>query len=509
MAFAEYDAFDATGLADLVRRREVSAADLVDEAIRRAEAIDPSLHFLVHRRFERARAEATQVGTDGPFVGVPFLLKDLLAALAGEPMSSGSRLLRGTVSAESSSLVRRYLAAGVIVLGKTSTPELGIYPTTEPEAFGPTRNPWDPARTPGGSSGGSAAAVAAGIVPIASGGDGGGSIRIPASCCGLFGLKPSRGRTPQGPETHLWAGGVVEHVLTRTVRDSARMLDATAGPDAGAPYAAPPPERPFAAEVSREPGRLRISVTTTPFLPGAVHPDCVRAVEEAARLLEELGHEVQEGAPRVDPAAFARCFLLMVVGETEATLREVAAARGRAVRREEVEHATWLLASLARVVPAGDHAYALKRLYAMAREASAFFDGCDVLLTPTLAQPPPLLGTLGPGRLERVAMELVHRMRGLRVGRLFYDLGGLDRLAESVYAFMPFTPLFNVTGQPSMSVPLAASEDGMPVGVMLTAKLNDEATLFRLAGQLERARPWSDRRPQIHAQDLPAPGRSD
>ncbi|MBI3455692.1 MAG: amidase, partial [Candidatus Rokubacteria bacterium] len=291
--FPEYEAYDGLGLAELVRRKEVAPAELVEAAIERIERRNPRLNAVIHTLYEEARARATGPLPAGPFAGVPFLLKDLAAAYAGAPLRSGSRFLAGWRPDHHAELVRRFLAAGVIVLGKTNTPELGLLPITEPRLFGPTRNPWDPERSPGGSSGGSAAAVAARMVPMASGGDGGGSIRIPASCCGVFGLKPSRGRTPSGPDAaERWQGLVVEHVLTLSVRDSAAMLDATAGPDPGAWHQAPPPARPFLAEVGAPPGRLRIAWSAEPALPApAVDPDCRAALEDAVRLLGDLGHE--------------------------------------------------------------------------------------------------------------------------------------------------------------------------------------------------------------------------
>lgn len=307
---AEYEHLDGLALAALVRAGEVSPSELVEEAIRRCEADGVRLGAVVAPMYEQARDMARGTLPDGPFRGVPMVLKDLLSAAAGAPLQGGSRFLRGHVPAADSEIVRRYRAAGLIPVAKSATAEFGLVPTVETQAHGPCRNPWDPTRSAGGSSGGSAAAVAARVVPLGSGGDGGGSIRIPASCCGLFGLKPTRGRTPMGPErAESWQGFAVLHALTRSVRDSAALLDATCSPEHGAPYSLPPPARPFLAEVTTPPGELRIAVTTRPLLGGQVHADCVAAVADAAALLQDLGHHVEEAAPDVDGPAFTRAFL--------------------------------------------------------------------------------------------------------------------------------------------------------------------------------------------------------
>ena len=295
-AFPDFHEYDGLGLAELVRARRVSPAELVDEAIARIEATNPRLNAVIRKMYERAHAMVRAGVPDGPFAGVPFLIKDLLATVEGVPTSCGARILKDVPQPHDSEMVRRYQAAGLVILGKTNTPEFGLLPYTEPEAFGPTNNPWDLTRTAGGSSGGSAAAVAAAMVPLAGGGDGGGSIRIPASCCGVFGLKPTRGRTPAGPDVgENWRGYVQEHVLTRSVRDSAAMLDAVAGPDVGAPYWAPPQERPYLQEVTTEPGRLRIAFSSRPLLGHDVDAECEKGLQATVRLLEGLGHELVRG----------------------------------------------------------------------------------------------------------------------------------------------------------------------------------------------------------------------
>ncbi len=494
MTHDEYLEHDALGLAERVRAGEVRPLELLELALERVRLLDPELNAVVRLMEEDARAAAA-AGPAGPFAGVPFLAKDLLSDFAGHPTSAGSALLADTPVAADSELVRRVKASGVIPFGKTNLPEMGLTPFSESEHWGVCRNPWDLERTPGGSSGGSGAAVAAGIVPMAGGGDGGGSIRIPASCCGLFGLKPSRGRTPTGPdEGLLWRGAVVEHVLTRSVRDSAAMLDATHGADPGAPVVAPPPDGPWLAEVGRPPGRLRIGFTTEPFLSDRVHPDCVAAVEDAASLLEELGHQVVEARPAVRGTDFSRAFLTMVAAELAADLDDAEVFLGRKARRDELEPTTWSLALLGRGIPAATYAGALRTLERTARETAPFFQAHDLLLTPTLGAPPARHGTLGPSGGER---RLLTALGMVGSGTLVRWAGLLDEAAADAFDFTPWTPVANATGRPAMSVPLHWNADGLPIGVHLVARLGREDVLLRLAGQLEEARPWFDRLPDL------------
>ncbi len=491
--FPEYDAHDALGLAALIRAKAVTPGELLDEALSRVAIWNPKINAVVRLMEEPARRELARGLPEGAFSGVPFLLKDLMSAVAGVPLSNGSRFMADYVPSSDGELVRRHRAAGLVLFGKTNTPELGLVPYTEPELFGPARNPWDLSRTPGGSSGGSAAAVAAGIVPMAHGGDGGGSIRIPASCCGLFGLKPTRGRTPMGPDIgDAWNGFVVEHALTRSVRDSAALLDATSGPDPGAPWYPPPPERPFLEEVSREPGQLRIAITARPFLGSRVHPDCLRVFGEAARLLRDLGHDVEEASPELDGEAFALDFVTMLCGEVRAELDEAGKKLGRAPALFELEAATHALRLLGGSIRAGEYDGAVRRLRLAGRRVGSFFEKWDVLVTPTLASPPVPIGSLQLRPAEKIAAKT---MAALRAGWLLRAAGILEATAKKTFDFMPFTPPFNVSGQPAMSVPLGVSADGLPVGVQVVGRFADEATLFRLAGQLERARPWAARRP--------------
>jgi amidase len=446
--------------------------------------------------FDSARRAAIDAPVDGAFAGVPFLLKDLSAAYAGAPLSDGSRFLRRHVPDHHSELVRRFLATGVIVVGKTNTPELGLMPVTEPEAFGPARNPWDPARTPGGSSGGSAAAVAARMVPMASGGDGGGSIRIPASCCGIFGFKPSRGRTPAGPDAaDPWQGFAIEHVLSVSVRDSAAMLDATHGADAAAYHHAPRPERPFRDEAGAEPGRLRIAWSAEPYLSASpIAAECREALERSVRLLRDLGHDLIEDRPAFDARSWIHAFVTMIAGEVRADVRDAERRAGRRAAARDFEDGTWLLRELGRTFGAGDYVSALRELKLTPQRIAGFMAErrVDALLCPTLATPPVRIGAMQPPAVDRVAQRLLGR---LRLGRLALALGVLDKALEPILGFVAFTPVFNASGQPSMSVPLHWSAAGLPIGVMLTGRYGEDAVLFRLAGQLERTQPWRDRRP--------------
>lgn len=476
MSLAEETAFmDATAQAELVRKREVSPAELVEAAIRRVERLNPELNAVVTPLFERALEEAKGELPEGPFTGVPFLLKDLLAAYKGVRMTFGSAYFQGYIPDFDSELVARLKRAGLVIIGKTNTPEFGILPTTEPRLFGPTRNPWSAERSTGGSSGGSAAAVASGMVPAAHANDGGGSIRIPASCCGLFGLKPTRARNPLGPAVgDIISGLVVEHVVTRSVRDSAALLDATSGPDIGDPYWAPPPSRPFLEEVGADPGRLRIAFTTGEG-ETQVHPDCVKAVEEAARLCAELGHEVEERELGLDVAAMTPHFMTLW-GAAQAWMADgMAEAVGKTPAPEMFEPLTWALIEMGRAAGAAQYLVAVTALQRVSRDLARRFQEYDLWLTPTVAEPPPPLGTFDSPPDN--------------------PLYGIVRAA----GFVPFTPICNVTGQPAMNVPLYWNEEGLPVGVQFMAGFGDEATLFRLAAQLEEARPWADKRPPINA----------
>ena len=467
---------DAIAQAELVRRGQVTPLELTDAAIARVEALNPVLNAVITPMFESARLAARGPLPDGPFRGVPFLLKDLLASYAGTRMAAGSASLQDFVPDHDSELVARLKRAGLVVVGKTNTPEFGLLPTTEPRLFGPSRNPWDLARITGGSSGGSAAAVAAGMVAMAHANDGGGSIRIPASCCGVFGLKPTRARNPLGPDFgDVLNGLTVEHAVTRSVRDSAALLDATAGPDLGDPYWAPPRARPFLQEVGANPDRLSIAFTTNSPTGVSVHADCVRAVQEAAKLCSELGHEVSEAAPAIDGDRFTKAFLTVWSVGCARSMEGNAIVTGREPTPDQFEEFTWVLAEQGRAVTASTYLLVVNVLQIMARQIARFFANYDIWLTPTLAEPPLPLGSFDP-----------------QPGNPFY---GLQRATT----FVPFTPLCNVTDQPAMSVPLFWNDQGLPVGTHFVGRFGDEATLFRLAAQLEAARPWATRQPRNYA----------
>ena len=492
-AFPEFHKYDALGLSELVRTKQVTASELVEEAISRIEAHNPTINAVIYKMYDQARTAAADELTNGPFKGVPFLLKDLIATYAGVPTSSGNRVLKNVSMPRDSEMVRRFKVAGVMTIGKTNASEFGLLPVTEPEALGVTRNPWDLNRTPGGSSGGSAAAVAARIVPMAYGNDGGGSIRIPASCCGVFGLKPTRGRTPTGPvRGEVWHGFAQEHVITRSVRDSAAMLDATAGADIGAPYPTPPQVRPFLQEVTEEPGRLRIAFTSHPFLGKTVHEDCRKGLATTTGLLQHLGHEVNEAAPKIDPEAFSIAFLTIVAAETWADIGWTANLTRRKIAFADFESRTYVLGLLGNALSAADYASASRYLQATARNVGRFFEQYDVLLTPTLSQPPLPIGALNPSACQLAFINLIGQ---LNAGWLLKAVGGIRWLAREAFEFCPFTEVFNVTGQPAMSVPLFWNKAGLPIGMHFVARFGDEGTLFRIAGQLERAQPWFDRAP--------------
>jgi len=469
---------DATAQARLVRNGDASAAELVDAAIGRIEKLNGELNAVIHPLYERARACVQSGLADGPFTGVPIVIKDLDGTLAGAPYHAGNKALKEAqyVATTTSYLFEKLERAGFVIVGKTNTPEFGLMPTAEPHAYGPTRNPWNLAHSSGGSSGGSAAAVASGMVSLGHAGDGGGSIRIPASMCGLFGLKPTRGRVSLGPAEHeSWAGLVMRHAVTRSVRDSAAVLDVLQGYMTGDWYTAPPPERPYAAEVGAQPGRLRIGVRTrAPLGLATVDPECIAAVDETARLLESLGHSVEEAAPdALDDGALLESFGPVVLASLRADLAEVAAVIGRPVTAADMEPSTWASFEASAAIDAGSYVAVLKKMQAWSRRAIAWWpdEGFDLLLTPTLAEPPPVLG------------DLTHPVTG----------------GERLVPFAVFTIPFNVTGQPAMSVPLATSASGLPVGIQLVGAPYREDLLIRVAAQLEQARPWADRRPPVHA----------
>jgi amidase len=472
--FADYEAYDALGLAELVRRRKVSPAELLDAAIARVEARNGRVNAVTMPLYDLASATIAQGLPDGPFAGVPFLLKDLTASLAGVPMTRGSRFFAATPPpAADSEHVARLKRAGLVIFGRTNTCELGLSLTCEPQLHGPTRNPWDPTRISGGSSGGAAAAVGARMLPMAHASDGFGSIRAPAACCGLVGLKPTRGRNTMAPYAGEGLGGCsTEHAVTLSVRDCAALLDATAGPGPGDPYAAPPPVRPFLAEVGAAPGRLRIAWTTTAPNGAPVDGEPLRVLRETTALCAELGHQVEQADPAVDGAAVVPTFLTLAAANTVVNLAGHPTA-GRSARPDEVERVTYATGQRGEQLSAADYVRAIQTAHRLGRQMAAFHARWDVLLTPGLASVPPPLGWID------------------------MMLDDVDEYWRRVFAFSPFTVWFNLTGQPAIMLPLGASPEGLPVAVQCAARYGDEATLFRLAAQLEAARPWIARRPPL------------
>jgi amidase len=469
------DTYDSLGLAELVRTRKVSASELLESAIARAEALNPQLNFMAQKHYDYARKAIAARLPQGPFSGVPWLLKDLNTYIAGEVTENGSRLYKGQRASVTSELVRRIERAGFVIFGKTTTPEFGLTGTTESVLMGPTRNPWNRERIAGGSSGGAAAAVAAGVIPAAHATDGGGSIRIPASACGLFGLKPSRGRVPMGPlRTEGWGGMSVHHAVSRTVRDSAAILDATHGVEPGSRYSAPTPERPFLREVGRDPGKLRIALMLSPYSGAPVDPQVVEATKAAARLLESLGHHVEEAAPKIDMAAIGASSFALMASSVAADCVDRAKALGIELGPDVLERTTLDFVAMGKSYTGMDFARGNNAYQAAAVTIAQFMERWDVILSPTLSAPPLPLGRIG-----------------LDTGRSMMDWG------REVGTFTAFTGIYNGTGQPSMSLPLAMSQDGLPIGIMVTGRFGEEGLLFQLAGQVERAAPWAGRRAKV------------
>ena len=472
--FREILYLDATAQAELIRRKEIKPIELVEAVIERVEKMNPDLNLVITKLFDEAKTTALGKNFDGPFAGVPFLMKDIGAALAGAPMSMGTALLKDYVPDYDSELTKRLKKAGLIIIGKTNTPEFGLMPTTEPHLFGPSRNPWNIDKTTGGSSGASAAAVACRIVPMAHANDGGGSIRIPASCCGVFGLKPTRARNPLGPDFgDLLSGLVCEHAICLSVRDSATLLDATSGPDIGDPYYAPAPARPFIEEVGADPGSLKIAFSTQTFTGRKIHEDCLAASNNAASLCRDLGHEVIEVnlTPAGERNDILHAFNVLWYSGCASSINTIARIGGITPQAQYFEPLTWAIYEIGRKFSASDYLMAVRTLQSVSRDISKFFTEYDVLLTPVLAEPPVNLGT--------------------------FDAPESDPMQawERVVEFAPFTATFNATGQPAMSVPLYWNEDNLPIGTHFAGRFGEEATLFRLAAQLEDARPWVDQRP--------------
>ncbi|MBX3485753.1 amidase [Phenylobacterium sp.] len=464
MRFEEYRKHDAVGLAALVAKGEVTAGELLETALARAAEVNPKINAITRDMSGLARGANL---ADGPLAGVPYLLKDLGASYAGVPTTGGSRLTAESTPAADSAMTRLYKAAGLNIFGKTNTPEFGIWPVTESHLLGPCRNPWDLGRSPGGSSGGAAAAVAAGVVPAAHASDGGGSIRIPAAACGLFGMKPSRGRVSFAPGGEGWAGASIQHAVTRSVRDSAVLLDATCAPQPGDPYFLAPPERPYAQEVGRDPGKLRIGFFDGALTEGQeVQPEVAAAVRDAARFCESLGHHVEPATLPGDHAAMQAAARTVLWASIATVADGECERRGRPLEDGELEPITRSIYELGKRTSGPDYVRAVQTIHAWGRDCASLFETYDVFLLATLGRP------------------------AIPIGWLFEDPRETN---ARLFSYMPNTQAFNNSGQPAMTVPLAWSSDGLPIGVQFAAKIGDEGLLFRLAGQLEQARPWFDR----------------
>ncbi len=474
LSVEDYDACDGLGLAELVTSGAISAEELLERAIERAESLDPAVNALSQKLYDHGRKAIADGLPDGLFHGVPFLLKDLGAQLNGEITTQGSRLFKDTRCEKDSTLVARYKKAGFAIFGKTTSPEFGFATSTETSLTGETRNPWDLSRTSGGSSGGAAAAVAAGILPLAHASDGGGSIRIPASCCGIFGLKPTRARVPSGPDYGEGWGGLATHnVVSRSVRDSAAALDCVAGTEAGDPYWAPPQTGSYLEAVGQQPGNLRIALQLNPLTDAEVDADCLAAVREAAKLLEGLGHHVEEATPPGNGEELGEAIYLVAACNLSQSLKAFGRMRGKPVEAEEIERVSWDCVEMARSISVEDYPAAIHTFHRQGRAMAAFRQRYDLLLSPTLALPPP---TLGP---------------------LHMNTEDLEAFKQTIGAMSPFTPVMNMSGEPAMSVPLHWNAADLPIGVMISAAFGHEDLLFRVAAQLEEAAPWWDHRPVL------------
>ncbi len=474
MTIEGYADLDATDLVDLVARGELSALEVLEEAIERAERVNPRLNALVYPWYDHARERIRDGLPEGPLHGVPFLLKDLYQDYEGQKQSNGCRALAGTVAGQDGEMVARYKAAGLSIFGRTASPEFGLSTTTESALHGRTRNPWNPELTSGGSSGGASSMVAAGVLPIANASDGGGSIRVPASCTGLFGLKPTRGRNPMGPLVgEGWSGLATVHAISRSVRDSALLLDCTAGPDVGAPYWAAPPERPFIEEVGREVAGMKAAVVRQAWFGVETHPDCLEAVDAAAGLCRGLGLEVEEASLPI-PRALLDADMQIIYSNARETVEMVGQIIGRPATDEDVEKNNLAMARRDRSTGT-DYVRALNGIHALGRLVGRFFLDFDLLITPTMPVPPMPLGLLSPSREDAEAQW------------------------RDVMRTIAFTSVFNASGNPAASVPLHWNRDGLPIGVQFVAPYGDEAALFRIASALEQAAPWARRRPPIHA----------
>lgn len=497
MNFQEYRKHDATALAELIKKKEVTSLELLDIAIKRAEEVNPQINAVVTKLYDLGKEQIKNVNPDAPFAGVPFLLKDLGPQLKGTRYTAGTRYLKDYVSTENSVVTDRILRSGLIIFGKTNIPEFGLTPFTESKLHGPAHNPWDLSRTTGGSSGGSSAAVAAGIVPMASANDGGGSIRIPASCNGLVGLKPSRGRITLGPDQgEGWLGAVHEGVVTRSLRDSAQYYDLMSGGSPGDPYKIQTPERPYTEEIKIAPGKLKIGYSTD-FPEGfdfKKDEENIKAIDLTVQLLKDLGHEVEEVKLPFTKDMLLGTFSTMVFGEMSAYLTALERIHGKKLNQNDFELQTWLLYKLGKSYSA--HDFALERLKwnTMCRMMGEFHQKYDILLTPTLGERPFVIGAKQSSKFDETGMRVLHK---LGLSSLLRYTKEVDKTAARTFNWIPIVPIFNMTGQPSMTLPLYWSKDNLPIGSLFTAAMGNEGTIFRLAAQLEKEKPWFDKVPMV------------
>jgi amidase/6-aminohexanoate-cyclic-dimer hydrolase len=474
MDFEEYASHDGLALAALVKGGDVKPAELLETALARTDVVNPAINAVVIDMREEARRAVDAGVPDGPFSGVPFLLKDLVLQYKGARTTSGCRFFRDNVADHDSELVIRYNRAGLVTFGKSASPEFGLTTTTESTLFGQTKNPWNLEHTSGGSSGGASAAVAAGIVPVANASDGGGSIRIPASCCGLVGLKPTRGRLPMGPDVgEGWSGMSTIHVVSRSVRDTAAMLDATEGPDIGAPYVAQPKKRDYLDEMGRDPGQLRIGVLRETFNGSETHPDCVVALDAAIALCESLGHRIEQTSISVDREAFGLASQSIMAGNLLSVLEDRSNAIGRDFGPEDVEPFTYVMTEAVRSRGASDYARSIRTIHAIGRKIEGVLQDYDLLLSPTMGAPPQKLGVLSLANPDGA------------------------QFAQAIMQSVGYTQVFNASGHPAISLPLHWNDDGLPIGIQFAAPLGEEGVLIQLASQLEVASPWWDRRAPI------------
>lgn len=491
MTFEEYRKYDAVALSELIRKKEVKPSELLEIAIKRTEEVNPKINAVVTPCYDFANEQLKSINGNSVFAGVPFLMKDLGPELKGVRHTSGTRFMKDYVPKNNSVVTERIIQSGLIIFGKTNTPEFGLTPYTESQLLKPARNPWNTAHTTGGSSGGSGAAVAAGIVPIATANDGGGSIRIPASCNGLFGMKPSRGRVTLGFQNgELWGGAVCEGCVSRSVRDSARYLDVIQGAAPGEPYIIQRPEIPYSEEIKKEPGKLRIAFSLEHPLGLKQDEENSAAIHNTVKLLQQLGHEVNEVPLPYKKELLTHILYTMVLGELSATVDYLGEITNKKPRRTDFEPNTWLLYQLGKSFSANEFALAKLKWNETTRKLGLFGEKYDMLLTPTLGMKPFVIGSLQNSKVEDAALKILNI---LGLSSLVKHTGIIEKTAAKIFSWIPYPPLANITGQPAMTIPLHWSKENLPVGVMFTGRLNDEATLFRLAAQLEKAQPWFSR----------------